>query len=217
MPVARPPAATSQRAMLERLLADGCVRRSAQLLAEGVQPQAISDAVRAGVVTKAAPGAYYLTSSSAPPERLAVAVACVRAPRATVCLLTASWLCGLADTPPPITWLALPVGAHIPRPGSSQEQFIHWSYQGAFDKGVLRDEICGVSLLRTGPARTVLDLVRYSRYLGGEHAGTEAGIRFLGQGGDPAAILDLAHRLATPVTTMRRLKAAVERWQGALV
>jgi hypothetical protein len=214
---ARPPEGMSQRAMLERLLSDGCVRRSAQLVAEGVQPQAISDAVRAGVVTKAAPGAYYLTLSVAPPERLAIAVACVRAPRGTVCLLTAAWLCGLADAPSPITWLALPVGAHIPRPGNGQEQFIHWSYDGAFDVGVVSDEVCGVRLLRTDPSRTIVDLFRYSRYLGGDHGGMEAGIRFLRQGGDPSAVLDVAHRLAAPATTMRRLEVAVNQWQGALV
>ena len=216
MPDVRPSNVASQHVLLQELLADGSVRRSAYLLAAGVRAQALADAVRAGVVIRAAPGAYHLPVTGPPSARLAIAVACIRSSRATVCLLSAAWLCGLVDEPSSTTWLALPVGAHTPRRGYMPEQILRWSYAGAFEEGVVTEEICGVVVRHTDAPRTVVDLLRYARYLGGEDVGLQAGARYVRQGGDPVAILGVANRMATPASTMRRLTSAVEEWQGIL-
>lgn len=210
MSIARSPhGMVSQRAMLEQLLSDGSVRRSAELIAHGIQPQAIADALRAGVITRAAPGAYHAASTTIRPEMLDVAVACVRAPRAVVCLLSAAYLCELTDAPSSVTWLALPVGAHAPRRREGRQQVLHWSYAGAFDVGVVRTELCGVMLRHTSAARTVVDLFRYSRYLAGEEAGTRAADRFLDRGGDPATLLRIAEEVAAPMKTVLALVNAL--------
>ncbi|WP_338665913.1 hypothetical protein VQH23_12180 [Pararoseomonas sp. SCSIO 73927] len=214
MPDIGPSAAVGQRALLEQLLSDGCVRRSAYLLAAGVRAQALADAVRAGIVVRAAPGAYHLPMAGRPSARLAIAVACARSSRATVCMLSAAYLCGLVDAPPVLTWLALPVGAHAPKHGGLPERILRWSHAGAFGEGVVTDELCGVTLRRTDAPRTVVDLLRYARYLGEDDAGLHAGARYVRQGGDPAALLKVAERLATPASTMRRLTSAVQEWQG---
>jgi hypothetical protein len=216
MPDIGPSAAVGQHALLQQLLSDGSVRRSAYLLAAGVRAQALADAVRAGIVVRAAPGAYHLPVNRQPSTRLAIAVACARSPRATVCLLSAAYLCSLVDDPPAATWLALPVGAHAPKQGQMPEQILRWSYAGAFEAGVVTDEICGVHLRRTDAPRTIVDLLRYARHLGGEDAGMQAGARYVRQGGDPAAVLEVAGRLATPATTMRRLTSAIDEWQRIL-
>jgi len=210
----RPSAVVSQHVLLRQLLSDGAVRRSAHLLAAGVRAQALADAARAGIVIRAAPGAYHLPTSGTPSARLAIAVACVRSPRSTVCLLSAAWLCGLVDEAPVMAWLALPVGAHAPRQGDLLERLLRWSHPGAFEEGIVEDEVCGVPLRRTDAPRTIVDLVRYGRHFGGEAVGLQAGARYVRQGGDPALILQVADRLATPISTMRRLTSAVREWQG---
>ena len=210
MSIAQPPdSIVSQRAMLERLLSDGSVRRSAELIAQGVQPQAIADALRAGVITRAAPGAYHATSTAIQPEMLAVAVSCLRTPRAIVCLLSAAYLCNLTDAPPPVTWLALPIGSHAPKKGEGRQQILHWSHPGAFDAGVVQTQLCGVTVRHTSAARTVVDLFRYSRYLAGDEAGTRAAGRFLRRGGDLATLLRIADQVAAPSRTVRALAAAL--------
>lgn len=217
MSIARPPhALVSQRAMLERLLSDGSVRRSADLIAQGIQPQAIADALRAGVITRAAPGAYHAASTTIQPEVLALAVACTRAPRAVACLLSAAYLCDLTDEPPPITWLALPVGFHAPKEGGRRQQVLHWSHPGAFEAGVVQTELCGVAVRHTSRARTVVDLFRYSRYLSGEEAGTRAAGRFLRGGGSLATLLRMAEEVAAPTRTVRALTTVLGHLQPSL-
>lgn len=213
MPDVRPSPVVSQHDLLRQMLSDGSVRRSAYLLAAGVRAQALADAARDGIVVRAAPGAYHLPVSGMPSPRLAIAVACARSSRATVCMLSAAWLCGLLDEPPAMTWLALPVGAHAPKQGDLPERILRWSYVGALEEGVVADEVCGVPLQRTDAPRTVVDLFRYARYLGEDDAGPDAGARYVRRGGDPASVIETAKRLATPASTMRRLTAAAREWQ----
>jgi len=94
---------------------------------------------------------------------------------------------------------------------------MHWSFRGAFDLGVVEDTVCGVGIRRTDAPRTVVDLVRYARYVGGEETGVRAGLRFVAQGGDPAAILSVAQALATPAKTLRSLTNAVDAWKTGRV
>jgi predicted transcriptional regulator of viral defense system len=209
------PGEVTQRALIRHLLSDGKVWRSASLLAAGVQAQAIADALEAGVINRVAPGAYHLASATAPSSLVAVAAACSRAPRSVICLTTAAYLCGLLDDAPTTTWVALPAGARVPKRGSTNEQVVHWSYRGAFEVGLDTGEICGVEVRWTGPARTVVDLLRYARYVGGEDTARRVGQRFLERGGKPSTILATASALATPAKTLRSLDAVVSEWHAA--
>ncbi|MCQ8278880.1 hypothetical protein NFI95_10515 [Acetobacteraceae bacterium KSS8] len=54
----------TQREALLRLLADGSVRRAVDLRAAGIRPQAIADALKDGLVQKAAVGSYVLPGAA---------------------------------------------------------------------------------------------------------------------------------------------------------
>lgn len=205
----------TQRDLIRHLLADGSVRRSATLLAEGVRPSALADALETGVVVRAAPGAYHLASSACPPALLAIATACTRATGALVCLTTAAHLCGLLDEPEDIVWIARPVGARVPKRGTAREQVVHWRNPGAFEVGVVQDVVCGVEVRRTDPARTVVDVFRYARYVGGEETALRIGSRFLRQGGDPASVLVTAQAVGTPRKTLSALGAFLDAGSGS--
>jgi len=203
-----------QRDLIRCLLSDGSVRRSSALLAEGVQPQALADALDAAVIVRSAPGVYHLADLDTPPALLAIATASVRAPRAVVCLTTAAYVGGLLEDAPSTTWIALPLGSRTPQQDGGNEQVVRWSYRGALEVGLTRETICGVEVTLTDPARTVVDLFRYARYVGGEETAIRAGTGFLRRGGDPAAILATADILTTPAGTMRRLMTVAERWRA---
>ena len=205
----------TQRDLIRHLLSDGSVRRSASLLADGVRPSALADALEAGVVVRAAPGAYHLASSESPSFLLAIATACARASGALVCLTTAAHLCGLLDEPPATVWIARPVGARVPKRGTIREQVVHWRNPGAFEVGVVRDVVCGVEVRRTNPVRTVVDVFRYARYVGGEETALRIGSRFLRQGGDPGSVLVTAGAVGTPGKTLSALRAFLDAGPGS--
>jgi len=207
--------AMTQKALLERVLADGSLKRSSELLAAGVRPQAIANALKSGFITRSAPGAYYLTEASPAPEMIGIASACARMPHALVCMGSAAYLTGLLNCPPAVTWLALPPQAHLAKEGMSPARVLRWSYAGAFEVGVVQSKVCGVPIRHTDPARTIVDLLRYARHLGGEGLGIDAGRNFLKRGGDPLAILSTAHALRIPGKAQRTLHLVIETLQGS--
>lgn len=196
------------------VLTGGVVRRSSDLLAAGVRPKTIADALKAGVIARTAHGAYHLAHEAPDPWLAGLASACARMPRAVVCLTTAAHFEVLVDEPPAVTWLALPLQVHDAKAGDTPHRTLRWSYEGAFDVGVVDDEVCGVPIRRTGPARTVVDLVRYARHIGGDDIGIEAGRRFTSAGGDPDEILATAKALRTPSAAMHTLEVLVRTLRG---
>jgi predicted transcriptional regulator of viral defense system len=199
----------TQRELIRHLLADGSVRRSASLLADGVQPAALADALEAGIVVRTAPGAYHLASSEVPAHLLAIATACTRAAGALICLTTAAHLCGLTEETPSTVWMARPVGARVPKKGASSERVMHWSNPSSFEVGVIEDLLCGVVIRRTDPVRTVIDVFRYARYIGDQTA-SRIGAEFVTQGGAASSVLEMASILGTPRGTMRLLETFLD-------
>lgn len=195
-------------------LAGGVVRRSSAPLAEGISAQAVADALRAGVIVKGAHGACRLSDADGDPGLAGLAAACARMPRAVICLASAAHLAGLVNDPLDWAWLALPVPAHTAKPGALPQTVIRWSFDGAFDVGILEDEICGVRVRRTGPARTVVDLVRYARHFRGDDLGIRAGRRYFASGGSAEEVLSIAVRLKTPAAAMKTLGVLVRAAAG---
>ena len=138
--------------------------------------------------------------------RAAAALAVQKMPRATVCLTTAAWFEGLLDEPPRVLWLALPAGTHGALLDDVPHRLIRWSHPGAFDVGIIRGAFSDVRVARTGPARTVVDLIRYARHVRGEHVGIEVGRRWAASGGDARDILEVAHSMRTPAGAMHTLE-----------
>ncbi len=123
---------------LQRELEGGVVRRSSQLIAAGVCPAVIADALRHGRIAKAAPGAYYLPQPDVLGWEMAVAAACSRMPRAVACLLTAAQLHELvparaAEAP---LWFGLSPSDHAGKAGGVPYRILRWSWRGAGEVGV---------------------------------------------------------------------------------
>ena len=196
----------TQGEQLQRLLADGSVRRSSDLRAVGIRPQAIAIALEAGLVARTATGAYYRPEAVPAPELAGLAAACSRMPRAVACLASAAQLSGLVEEIPGIVWVALPVGAHRGRPGETPQRVLRWSFAGAFDVGVVYKEICGVRVRHTGPERTIVDLVRYGRRIGGPEPGILAARSYVAAGGAMEDVLAVAGELTVPIGTVRILQ-----------
>ena len=136
----------------------------------------------------------------------ALATACERMPRAIVCLQSAAYLQGLLDEAPMRLWLALPQGHQVARPADPSWQVIRWSDVRAFEAGVVVDDSFGALIRRTDPVRTVVDLLRYSRYLRGLRPGIRAARLYVAGGGAAADLVTVARQLRVSTATMRDIE-----------
>ena len=127
-------------------------------------------------------------------------------PRGVVCLMSAAYLCDLIDRPPEMVWIAIPVGAHGAKEGETPQRIVRWSYPGALEVGVGDKEVCGVRVRHTGAARTVVDLLRYRRWLEDADVGVLTARRFVEGGGTVNELLDVAEAVDVPREVGRVLK-----------
>ena len=127
-------------------------------------------------------------------------------PRAVVCLQSAAYLHGLLDEAPVRIWLALPQGHGVARPTDPSWQVIRWSDVQAFKAGVVTDDRFGAPITRTDAARTVVDLLRYSRYLRGLRPGIRAARLYVAAGGMSADLIAVAKQLRVSTATMHDLQ-----------
>ena len=188
----------TQQEQLQSLLADGSVRRASALRAVGIRPQAVANALSAGLIARSATGAYYRPGTGSAPELVGLAAACSRMPKAVVCLMSAAYLCDLIDRPPEAVWIAVPVGAHGAKEGETPQRIVRWSYPGALEVGVVDKEVCGVRVRHTGAARTVVDLLRYRRWLEDADFGVLVARRFVEGGGTVDELFDVAEAVDVP-------------------
>jgi predicted transcriptional regulator of viral defense system len=87
--------------------------RARELLTLGMQPEQVRRLVGQGVLEKRGRGIYVLPEQY-PGEHSSLAEACLRSPRAVVCLISALAFHGIGTQLPRGVWLALPKGAHAP-------------------------------------------------------------------------------------------------------
>lgn len=127
-------------------------------------------------------------------------------PSGIVCMLSAAYLHGLLTAEPHDTWLLLPRSAN---PSSGHEAHLRrmsWR-SGTLDGfGVVEAVILGVRCRISDPARTVIDLLRFSRLLGGEETGFAAARRFLAKGGTCADLRASAMAVRAPPSVARIIR-----------
>lgn len=193
----------TQREVLQSILADGSIQRASALRAAGIRPQAIANALNAGVIVRTGTGAYYQPGKAKVPELVGLATACSKMPQAIVCLMSAAYLCDLIDEPPNTIWLALPIRAHEAKAGIMPQRIVRWSYAGALEVGIVDKEISGIQVPFTGPARTIVDLLRYGDRLGRPNTGVMAVRRYLANGGTVEEVYAVAQFLNAPKHTMK--------------
>ncbi|WBV42520.1 AbiEi antitoxin N-terminal domain-containing protein [Pseudoroseomonas cervicalis] len=196
----------TQLQQLQDLLADGSVWRSSKLRSLGIRPQAIANALKAGHIRQVSKGFYYRADTGLGPEFASLLAACHRMPQGVACLLSAGHLAGLVQEAPKQPWIALPATAHGSTARGQAGRLLRWTYDGAFEAGIVERRIGGASIKVTGPARTVVDLVRYGRHLGGLEPAADAIRRFVTSGGAFADVVAIAMQLRVPEETLRRLE-----------
>ena len=139
-----------------------------------------------------------------------LSLACARMPRAVVCLETAAYLLGLVDRVPTQTWLAIPQGSRALREYEQRWHVIYWSNARAFRVGVAFDRRTGAAIRMTSCVRTVVDLVRCSRYLRGLEPARHAARRYVAAGNDASTLLTMAEELRSSIGTMRNVQLLID-------
>ena len=113
-------------------------------------------------------GLYRLTDAE-PTKHYTLAAVCARVPHATVCLLSALGVHGLATQLPRHVWIAIPHKARSSRLPEMPVKVVRFS-GASLRYGVASTAFEGVSTRITSPARTVVDCFRFRRLVGREAA-----------------------------------------------
>ena len=196
--------------VLRAELDGGVVRRSGELVAAGVFPSTIAGALRRGDIVRPLVGMYHLPGMpSAQRWKADIAAACARLPRAVVCMETAARLAGLGVGVGAPMWLGVPNGFHKNVLDPLPHRLLSWSWKGALEVGVVTSEVCGVPVRMTGPARTVVDLFRYARHVGGDEPGLTALRGLMRSGGSGEDVLTMARATLAPEGAVTRLRNAI--------
>jgi len=114
---------------------------------------------------------------------------------AVVSMVTAAHLHGLLSGPPGTLWLGVPLKVYVPKFEPSELRTIRWSNRQAFEVGVADMPVPDAVVRCTTRERTVVDLVRYSRYVGGTAAAVRCLRAYAGSGGSEARIREVVDAL----------------------
>jgi len=137
---------------------------SAREFAEaGFNRMTLLRAVQSGLVERSARGVYRLIAPGEDSRALWAGIAYAM-PEAVFCMESAAAYHGLTQNMAGVLNIALPAGSRIPAPGSTgvAARYMTWRRPEAFTLGVETLAIEGVTVRITDPARTVVDLFRYS-------------------------------------------------------
>ena len=185
-------------------MADGASWRAIALVAKGIYSPTLACALRAGTLERVSRGTYCLASGP-PPADMDLAMACLRVPRVLVCMMSADHLHNLIEAAPRELWLAVPGGSSVASIDHADIRILHWKYAGAFEVGVKHRRVRGIEMQVTDDVRTVVDLLRYARHVGGEEVGLVVARRFLTSGGRCAELRNIALAVGAPATVHRAL------------
>ena len=159
----------TQLERLRDLLTEGEIWRMGALVDAGVAAATVRRAVTAGHIEQVSRGVYRrLGAPHVAGTHLAEAL--VRVPRGLICLHSAAQAHGLDDESAARIWVALPHGCHPPRVEWPPMRFVSWRDPAAFEVGVEEKVVSGVPVRTTGPARTVVDMLRMSSTVGEDRA-----------------------------------------------
>lgn len=165
-----------------------------EALTAGAHPREIYRWRDEGLIVELSRGVFRSADAPLPslPDLLAVSR---RAPRAAVCLLSAAAVHDLTDEIPAAVQIAVPRGTRRPQIGHPPVEVFRFA-AATFDLGMERVEVSPEETARiSGPARTVIDLMRL-RHSIGEPLALIALRRYLAlPGARPAALIDLARTL----------------------
>lgn len=131
----------------------------------------------------------------------------VKRPDAVICFESAAAFHGLTVQNPSEIWAAFPYNSSPPRGGYGLElRSARWN-ERSMSVGIDPVEIVGVRVLMTSPARTVIDLQRFSRSKGNEETAGEVLANYT-DSNSLAEVMKLARELGCEGTIRPRLEMA---------
>ncbi len=163
------------------------------LMSAGITGATVRRALTSGMVKQLSRGTYRL-AEAASVENLELAPALARIPRGLICLLSAAKAHGLTDEAPSEVWVAIHNRENTPEVDFPPIRIVRWADKRAFAFGIETQEICGVAVRITTPARTVVDMLRMG-HLVRLGASFHALGRYLDSGGVPSDLLEASDQL----------------------
>jgi predicted transcriptional regulator of viral defense system len=142
----------------------GAFFRPRDLVPLGVTYHQIQRMVTDGRLERVGSGLYRLADVEAT-EMETIAMVASAVPRAIVCLLTALRVHDIGTQSPRQVWLAIDRKARIPRRVPAAVRIVRFSGQ-MLTYGVVTQQMQGVRVRLTSPARTVVDCFRYRNKVG---------------------------------------------------
>ncbi|WP_338665912.1 hypothetical protein VQH23_12175 [Pararoseomonas sp. SCSIO 73927] len=101
---------------------------------------------------------------------------------------------GLSDP----LWLGVPLRVHVPQRDPAELHVLRWSNHPAFEVGVERTVFQDVVIMCTTRERTLVDLVRYRRRLGGPAVAARCLRAYSAAGGRRATVRSMADATRMP-------------------
>ncbi len=195
-----------QRSVLEALMGGGDIRRSRDLICEGVAAATIQRALAAGWLEQVSRGTYR-RKGAAVEDGQEFAEVLARVPTGVICLHSAAALHALGEAAPRLVWVAVPHKTKPPALDWPKVRWVRWRREAAFRAGVTERSVCGVRVNVTSPARTVVDMLDV-RGAADRAAGLQALRDYLARGGSPPELRGLAHTLGSASRLARTLDLA---------
>lgn len=151
-----------------KLVRKAGVFRPRELEPHGIPRTALSRLEKQGRVRRISRGLYEAVDQE-PTEHIDLMEVCKRAPRATVCLISALNFHGMTTQMPYEVWLAVDVQAHQPRIRRPPVRIVRFSGE-ALRYGVETHTLRGVPVRVTSPAKTVADCFKFRNKVGADVA-----------------------------------------------
>jgi predicted transcriptional regulator of viral defense system len=142
--------------------------RLSEATAAGIHPESVRRLAAKGQLTRVGRGLYAVPDQQ-PTEHHSLAEIAKRVPKGIVCLLTALRFHELGTQKPSVVWLAVDRRGGIPKIDFAPVRIVRIS-GAALSTGINENDIEGVRVRITTPARTVVDCFKFRNSIGIEVA-----------------------------------------------
>lgn len=158
------PVTQSQEQQVLNLAASRQVLRARDVTAHGIPTITLTRLVQSGRLERLARGLYGLPGASVSEHR-SLAEACVRVPRAVVCLLSALRFHDIGAQAPFEVWLAIPKRKVAPKLDQPALRIVHMS-ETSLNAGIALHAIDGVQVPVFSAAKTIADCFKFRHKIG---------------------------------------------------
>jgi Predicted transcriptional regulator len=182
----------SHKERVLEMMAGGDIFRSRDFDLAGIPRVVLKRMVAAGELEQPERGVYRMHGRNADETKMKAAEIAIRHPYGILCLMSAMRLHGMTDDMNSEWTVA--VRRTSPVATAPWVRVVRWTLDDFHEVGVTSEEIAGVTVKLTDPARTVADVLRRANGLSDEVA-FKAFAAFLRNGGEPEKVGRIARKL----------------------